>query len=80
MVNGPYTWYPVLKGGYIYYVRNDCVQPYSEAGATVVPDTVVTTPTAVPAPATAVPTILGYVITTKGGVNLRSSIGSLDDR
>ncbi len=75
VVNGPYTWYPVLKGGYIYYVRNDCVQPYSEAGATVVPDTVVTTPTAVPAPATAVPTILGYVITTKGGVNLRSSIG-----
>ena len=77
VVQGAYTWYPVLKDGHIYYVRSDCVQPYTETGATALPDATPTpTPTQAPAAApTATPTILGYVITTKGGANLRASIG-----
>ncbi len=78
VVQGPYTWYPVLKGGKIFYVRNDCVQPYSEAGATVVPPVSQSPNTPTPSPAvapTAIPNVLGYVTTTKGGANLRASIG-----
>ena len=82
---GGYTWYPVWVGNVVYYVRNDCVQPYTDAIATAVP-TMTPAPTAGPTAVpviTAVPTAtptsavhaLGSVITTKGGCNLRSSIG-----
>ena len=82
---GGYTWYPVWVGNVVYYVRNDCVQPYTDAIATAVPTmtpaptagpTAVPTATPVPTPTpTSAVNALGYVITTKGGCNLRSSIG-----
>ena len=61
---GNYIWYPVRVNGLIRYVRNDCVQPFTEGD---------TTPTAVPT-ATPAAGVLGYVKTTKGGCNLRASI------
>ena len=65
---GGYNWYPVTKGGKKYYVREDCVQPYVDGNAS--------TPTAVPEPtATINPNGIGWVKTTKGGVNLRATIG-----
>ena len=65
---GGYNWYPVTKGGKKYYVREDCVQPYIDGNAS--------TPTAVPEPtATINPNGIGWVKTTKGGVNLRATIG-----
>ena len=86
---GNYTWYPVWKDNTVYYVRNDCVQPFTDspvtatpapdsgATATPTPDSSVTaTPTPPPAPtATSSVNVLGYVRTTKGGCNLRASIG-----
>ena len=68
---GSYTWYPVSRSGSVYYVRNDCVQPFSSS-ATPAPDV---TPTPTPAPTPTVnPNGIGYVITTKGGCNLRATI------
>ena len=65
---GGYNWYPVTKGGKKYYVREDCVQPYIDGNAS--------TPTAVPEPTTTInPNGIGWVKTTKGGVNLRATIG-----
>ena len=65
---GAYNWYPVTKGGKKYYVREDCVQPYIDGNA----GTAAVTPT--PAPAIN-PNGIGWVKTTKGGVNLRATIG-----
>lgn len=65
---GAYNWYPVTKGGKKYYVREDCVQPYIDGNA----GTAAVTPT--PAP-TINPNGIGWVKTTKGGVNLRATIG-----
>lgn len=65
---GAYNWYPVTKGGKKYYVREDCVQPYIDGNA----GTAAITPT--PAPAIN-PNGIGWVKTTKGGVNLRATIG-----
>ena len=63
---GGYTWYPVLKNGKTYYVRNDCVQTISgNSDATPQPKP---TETANPA------SVLGYVRTTVGGCNLRATI------
>ena len=70
---GGYTWYHVVYRSKEYYVRSDCAQIVSG-------DDVVTTPT--PAGATATPaptgqqTVLGYVRTIKGGVNVRTEPGS----
>ena len=86
---GNYTWYPVWKDNTVFYVRNDCVQPFTDstvtptpapdsgATATPTPDASVTaTPTPSPTPtATSSVQALGYVRTTKGGCNLRASIG-----
>ena len=69
---GGYTWYPVSRNGKKYYVRNDCVELFSQGGsssATATPKT-----TAAPT-ATVNPNGLGYVQTTKGGCNLRATIG-----
>ena len=65
---GANNWYPVTKGGKKYYVREDCVQPYIDGNA----GTAAVTPT--PAP-TINPNGIGWVKTTKGGVNLRATIG-----
>lgn len=70
---GNYTWYPVLKNGRTYYVRNDCVQVV--AGKTTPtpgpadPTATPVSPTATPAPAN----VLGYVKTIAGGCNLRAT-------
>ena len=65
---GSYNWFPVTKNGKKYYVREDCVQPYIDGNAA--------TATAVPEPtATINPNGIGWVKTTKGGVNLRATIG-----
>ena len=67
---GNYTWYPVLKNGKTYYVRNDCVEVYSgDATPTPTYTTGLITPT--PAPSG---DVLGYVQTIKGGCNLRATI------
>ncbi len=64
---GGYTWYPVLKDGKTYYVRNDCVQPFSDGDPSA--------PTATPAPTAApVTEALGWVRTIMGGCNLRATI------
>ena len=60
-----YIWYPVRVNGLIRYVRNDCVQPFTEGDGT---------PTSAPAPTSAPSGVLGYVKTIKGGCNLRASI------
>ena len=80
IVKGRYTWYPVLKNNKTWYVRSDCVQPYTEGNGEVVitpaptnTGSVTAKPTATPKPTSAVG-ILGYVQTTKGGVNLRATI------
>ena len=65
---GANNWYPVTKGGKKYYVREDCVQPYIDGNV----GTAAVTPT--PAP-TINPNGIGWVKTTKGGVNLRATIG-----
>ena len=65
---GGYTWYPVRKDGKVYYVRSDCIQLYSDGSSA--------DPTATPVPtATINPDGLGWVMTIKGGVNLRATIG-----
>lgn len=68
---GNYLWYPVSKDGKVYYVRSDCVQPI---GGYVTPTPIPTgyIPTPTPAPTSAA--VVGYVMTIKGGVNLRNSI------
>ena len=73
VTSGGYTWYPVLKNGKQYYVRNDCVQPYSANTATATPSATGTaTATATPAADT---NALGYVITTMSNCNLRATMG-----
>ncbi len=62
IAKGRFTWYNVEYGGLKYYVRNDCVQTVTAEGMPV---------TAAPASTPAPSTVTGYVITTKGGVNLR---------
>ena len=52
---GSYTWYPVYKDGKTYYVRNDCVQPYTDSSAPVVTPEPATAAPATAAPATATP-------------------------
>ncbi len=74
-----YTWYFVQYNNFRGYLRSDCVKVSSlipTATPTAIPTGVTPTPTPVP---TAVPTStsaveLGYVMTTKGGVNLRATI------
>ena len=73
--SGGYAWYPVSRNGRVWYVRNDCVQPFSEGGttATPVPSGVPTAvPTSVP---TADPGVLGTVRTIVSAVNLRATPG-----
>ena len=78
VVKGDYTWYPVWKDNTVYYVRNDCVQPFTDAEATATPTpdpNATATPTPAPAPtSTSSVNALGYVKTTKGGCNLRATI------
>ncbi len=81
-----YLWYPVLKDGNTYYVRSDCVQ-LVYVGVTPTPTAYVVTPTPewvtptptsmviTPTPAPTSGNILGYVMTIKGGCNLRTTIG-----
>ena len=59
---GKFTWYNVEYGGLKYYVRNDTVQTVTAEGMPV---------TAAPAATPGPESVTGYVITTKGGVNLR---------
>ena len=54
---GGYTWYPVSKDGKTFYVRNDCVSPFTDTNAapaapTPTPAPAAATDTPVPAPAT----------------------------
>ena len=68
---GGYTWYPVSKGGKTYYVRGDCVQPFS-SGSNPIPGN---TSTPTPAPTETVnPNGIGWVQTIVGGCNLRATI------
>ncbi len=66
-----YTWYPVAINGTIAYVRGDAVQrtdaPGAQASTTI--GGTGTQPSTVTAPPAQ--TVLGYVITTRGDVNLR---------
>lgn len=75
---GGYTWYPVIRNGKTYYVRNDCVQPYSDGSTPATPTPTSSNPTAAPADPTPTPapsgTVLGYVRTKVGGCNLRATI------
>ena len=66
---GGYTWYPVLRNGKTYYVRNDCVEPYSNGSSAVTPTPAGATPTPVPSSSA-----IGYVRTKVGGCNLRATI------
>ena len=72
-----YAWYPVIFEGTICYVRGDAIsltaKPTSVAPVTPTPSPAPAPGTQVnPAGTTAAPdNTLGYVITTKGGVNLR---------
>lgn len=69
---GGYTWYPVLRNGKTYYVRNDCVEIVSSGTATATPKAAdIVTPTPAPVPSG---DALGYVRTTVGGCNLRATI------
>ena len=72
---GGYTWYPVLRNSKTYYVRNDCVEPYSDGNPTATPASTAT-PTQAGSDPTAAPsgTVLGYVRTKVGGCNLRATI------
>ncbi|MCR4883442.1 MAG: SH3 domain-containing protein [Clostridiales bacterium] len=60
---GGYTWYQVKYGGRNYYIRGDCITVVSSSESD-------SSPTA--APTSASDTILGYIKTTKSGVNVRS--------
>ena len=71
ITQGGFIWYPVTKNGKTYYVRNDCAQLIS-TGSPVIPTASVITP--IPEQ-TEIPGVLGYVMTIRGGVNLRSTIG-----
>lgn len=62
ITKGKFTWYNVEYRGLKYYVRNDTVQTVTAEGLPV---------TAAPAATPAPDSVTGYVITTKGGVNLR---------
>ena len=70
MNQGGYTWYPVIRNGKTYYVRNDCVEIISN-GAT--PPATYATGLITPTPAPS-GYILRYVRTTTGGVNFRATI------
>ena len=78
---GGHTWYPVERNGRTYYVRDDCVKLLSTSIVTPKPTSAATATT--PATDTAAPAVTespsagvyGYVITTKGGVNLRATPG-----
>ncbi len=78
-----YTWYFVQYNDFRGYLRSDCVKVTSVIPTptpTATPTGMTPTPTPSPTPApTAVPTAtsvveLGYIMTIKGGVNLRASI------
>ena len=75
VTSGGYTWYPVSKNNRVYYVRNDCVQPFNsgESTATAQPEQPVVTAT--PAPTSGSGGMLGYVQTIKRGCNLRATMG-----
>ena len=60
---GGYTWYQVDYGGRKRYIRGDCITVVSSGGGS--------TPTA--APTSTSGSILGYIKTTKSGVNVRST-------
>ena len=71
-----FVWYPVYYNGTVAYVRGDAVQRTGTAGTqpvvTAAPaGTVTAAPGGTVTAAPASQTVLGYVITTKGGVNLR---------
>ena len=67
VTQGGFIWYPVTKNGKTYYVRNDCAQLISTYSPVV--------PTAAPyVTEEPIPGVLGYVMTIRGGVNLRSTI------
>ena len=59
---GGYTWYPVVKDGRTWYVRNDCVSITGGGSST-------------PTPPPSDDDIVGYVQTIVGGVNLRATMG-----
>ena len=63
-----YTWYHVIYRNREYYVRSDCAKIVSGQAAVVTPTPAGTTPTSAPA----AQTVLGYVRTIKGGVNVRT--------
>ena len=70
VTQGGYTWYPVSRNGKTYYVRSDCVQPFT-SGVTQAP----VTPTPTPATTETVnPDGIGWVKTKVGGCNLRATI------
>lgn len=69
---GGYTWYPVSRNGKTYYVRGDCVQPFTSGVSTPVPAT--PTPAPVVTPTVSPEGIVGWVRTKVGGCNLRSTI------
>ena len=70
---GQGTTLPLSKNGKTYYVRSDCVQPFSSGGSTPTP---ANTGTPTPAPTETVsPDVLGWVQTIVGGCNLRATIG-----
>ena len=78
-----YIWYPVSFGGKTYYVREDCVKLVnsSDTGSTSPTTSTPTTSTSTSSTSTS-PTsgssssnVVGYVQTTKGGCNLRSTMG-----
>ncbi len=77
VARGQYIWYPVAKGGKIYYVRNDCVKLVAVDAATLLADSAAASSTGTStgtSTATAAGAV-GYVMTTKGGCNLRSTMG-----
>ena len=70
VTQGGYTWYPVSRNGKTYYVRSDCVQPFT-SGVTQAP----VTPTPTPVTTETVnPDGIGWVKTKVGGCNLRATI------
>ncbi len=65
---GGYTWYPVSKGGKTYYVREDCVRLINTSTGASAP-----APAASSSGSSSASGARGYITTTKGGCNLRST-------
>ena len=60
---GGYTWYQISYNGRTCYIRSDCITVVSGGDSSV---------TSAPAPTSTSGTILGYIKTIKGGVNVRT--------